>query len=83
MNDELHMTRIIDKLTDIGERLVAVETLLQELAINKRDMLLTLKDHANRISELEQHKTKVVNVKDIFMWAFMAIIAIVEIVQKL
>ena len=83
MNDELHMTRIIDKLTDIGERLVAVETLLQELTTDKRDILLTLKDHASRISELEKHKTKVVNVKDIFMWAFMAIIAIVEIVQKL
>ena len=78
MVDELLMTRIIDKLTDIGERLVAVETLLQELTTDKREILLTLKDHASRISELEQHRTKVVNVKDIFMWSFMAIIAILQ-----
>ena len=82
MVDEIHMTRIIDKLTDIGERLVVVETLLQELTERKKDIYITLKEHDERLTELEQHKARVVTFKDGITWLFMAIIAILGVINR-
>ena len=68
--------KIMDKLADIVQRLVVVETLLKERSADTDNIYKSLHDMDDRVSALEIHQTKVVSVKDVITWLFMAIIAI-------
>lgn len=68
--------KIMDKLTEISERLVKVETLLDKFTDDNKLIREKLNNHEGRLQDLEQHKTSVVNAKDIFTWSIMAAIAL-------
>lgn len=78
---ESQMEKIMSKLTDIGERLVKVETLLQERTTDTNIIFENLRQHENRINELEKHRTQVVSVKDILTWGAMFAIAVLGVIK--
>ena len=78
---ESQMEKIMSKLTDIGERLVKVETLLKERTADTNIIFDTLRQHESRINELEKHRTQVVSVKDILTWVAMFAIAALGVVK--
>lgn len=68
--------KIMDKLSEISERLVRVETLLEKITDENKAMKEKLNNHEGRLQDLEKHKTSVISAKDIFTWAVMAAIAL-------
>jgi hypothetical protein len=68
--------KIMLKLSEISERLVRVETLLDKLTDDNKLIREKLNNHEGRLQDLEQHKSTVVSAKDIFTWAVMAAIAL-------
>lgn len=75
--------RIMDALIDIrknqqdiSERLAKVEVMLDGLTDNIREMKRTLREHDERINDLETHKDVAIGAKDIFTWLAMAGIAL-------
>jgi len=78
---ESQMEKIMSKLTDIGERLVKVETLLKERTADTNIIFDTLRQHENRINELEKHRTQVVSVKDILTWVAMFAVAALGVIK--
>jgi len=68
--------KIMDKLSEISERLVRVETLLEKITDENRAMKEKQNNHEGRLQDLEQHKSTVVSAKDIITWAVMAAIAL-------
>ncbi len=68
--------KIMDKLSEISERLVRVETLLDKITDDNKAIREKLNNHEGRLQDLEQHKSTVISAKDIFTWAVMAAIAL-------
>ena len=68
--------KIMVKLSEISERLVRVETLLDKITDDNKAIKERLMNHEGRLQDLEQHKSTVVSAKDIFTWAVMAAIAL-------
>ena len=73
--------KIMDKLSEISERLVRVETLLEKITDENKAMKEKLNNHEGRLQDLEQHKTQVVSAKDIITWAVMAAIALLGVLK--
>ena len=57
MNAE-KVDKIMDKLSEISERMVRVETLLNELKDDSKAMKDKLNNHEGRLQDLEKHKTR-------------------------
>lgn len=68
--------KIMNKLSEISERLVRVETLLDKITDDNKAIKERLMNHEGRLQDLEQHKSTVISAKDIFTWAVMAAIAL-------
>jgi hypothetical protein len=68
--------KIMLKLSEISERLVRVETLLDKLTDDNKLIREKLNNHEGRLQDLEAHKTSVISAKDIFTWCVMAAIAL-------
>jgi len=68
--------KVMEKLADIVQRLVVVETLIKERKADTDEIYKSLHDMDDRVSALELHQTKVVSAKDVVTWLFMAVIAI-------
>jgi len=68
--------KIMNKLSEISERLVRVETLLDKITDDNDAIKERLMNHEGRLQDLEQHRTQVISAKDIFTWAVMAAIAL-------
>ena len=68
--------KIMNKLSEISERLVRVETLLDNITDDNKAIKDKLNNHEGRLQDLEQHRTQVVSAKDIFTWLAMAAIAL-------
>lgn len=66
----------MDKLSEISERLVRVETLLDEFKNDNKAIKAKLNNHEGRLQDLENHKASVISVKDIITWLVMAAIAL-------
>jgi len=66
----------MNKLSEISERLVRVETLLDKITDDNDAIKERLMNHEGRLQDLEQHRTQVISAKDIFTWAVMAAIAL-------
>ena len=80
--DEAKLSRMMDKLTEIGERLVVVETLLKERSSDTDTIYKTLRSHADRITDLERYQSKVVGAKDIFTWLAITAIGLYGVIKS-
>lgn len=82
MGSEEYGVKVMDKLTEIGERLAVVETLLKERSTDTDTIYKTLKSFGSRIGELEKHRNQVIGAKDVFTWLAMAAIAVWGVISK-
>ena len=53
--------KIMDKLSEISERLVRVETLLDKITDDNKAIREKLNNHEGRLQDLEQHKSTVIS----------------------
>ena len=82
MGNEEYINKVMDKLTDISERLAVVETLLKERSTDTDAINNTLKSFGNRLGELEKHRNQVIGAKDVVTWLAMAAIAAWGVISK-
>lgn len=64
------------KLDEIVERTIRMETMIESLASDTKDIRRTLHDHDERLHELENHKAATIGVKDIVTWLAMVGLAL-------
>ena len=81
MNEE-QTIKLMEKLNDISERIVKIETLMQEWSTDTKEIRQLLKEHERRIAELENHKSATVGAKDIIAWVAIAGIMVWEVLSK-
>lgn len=67
--------KMLEKLSDISERLAKVEVMLVERAHAAGDILDTLEKHEKRIRELEQSDAEMFTTKNLFVWGVATLIA--------
>lgn len=76
------LDKMFDKISEISERTVRVEVIMKEVANDINDTRRTLRNHEQRINELESHKDSVVGVKDVVAWLAIAGIMVWEVMSK-
>ena len=67
MNDEQVM-KLMDKLSELSERMARVETMLQANHDSDKAIVKTLADHDERIGALEQSRASALSYKEIIAW---------------
>ena len=67
MNDEQIM-KLMDKLSELSERMARVETMLQANHDSDKAIAKTLADHDERIGLLEQSRASAMSYKEIVAW---------------
>ena len=66
--DESQIMKLMDKLSEMSERLARVETMLQANASEYKHINDTLIDHDERLDLLEQAKASAMSVKEVVAW---------------
>lgn len=69
------VVKMLEKLSDISERLAKVEVMLNERVRAAGDILDTLEQHEDRIRELEQSDAEMFTTKNLFVWGVATLIA--------
>ena len=69
------VVKMLEKLSDISERLAKVEVMLGERSRATSEILDTLDQHEERIRELEQSDTEMFTTKNLFVWGVATLIA--------
>lgn len=67
--DEAQVIKLMDKLSELSERMARVETLLQTNHDADKAIAKTLADHDERIDALEQSKASAMSVKEFIAWS--------------
>ena len=67
--DEAQIIKLMDKLSELSERMARVETLLQTNHDADKAIAKTLADHDERIDALEQSKASAMSVKELVAWS--------------
>lgn len=67
--DEAQIIKLMDKLSELSERMARVETLLQTNHDADKAIAKTLADHDERIDALEQSKASAMSVKEFIAWS--------------
>ena len=67
--DEAQIIKLMDKLSELSERMARVETLLQTNNDADKAIAKTLADHDERIDALEQAKASAMSVKELIAWS--------------
>lgn len=67
--DETQVIKLMDKLSELSERMARVETMLQANHDSDKAIANTLADHDERIDALEQSKASAMSVKELIAWS--------------
>ena len=67
--DEVQIIKLMEKLSELSERMARVETLLQTNHDADKAIAKTLADHDERIATLEQSKASAMSVKELIAWS--------------
>lgn len=67
--DEAQIIKLMDKLSELSERMARVETLLQTNHDADKAIAKTLADHDERIDALEQSKASAMSIKELVAWS--------------
>ena len=76
MMEQDDVVKMLEKLSDISERLAKVEVMLNERVRTAGDILDTLEQHEERIRELEQSDAEMFTMKNLFVWGVATLIAL-------
>lgn len=74
--EQTDVVKMLEKLSDISERLAKVEVMLNERSHATSEILETLEQHEERIRELEQSDTEMFTTKNLFVWGVATLIAV-------
>ena len=74
--DNEQIIKLMDKLSELSERMARVETMLQANHDADKNISKTLAEHDERIDALEQSKASAISIKELVAWAIMASIAL-------
>lgn len=67
--DSEQVMKLMDKLSELSERMARVETLLQTNHDADKAIAKTLADHDERIDALEQSKASAMSIKELIAWS--------------
>lgn len=70
------VVKMLEKLSDISERLAKVEVMLSERSRATNEIVETLEQHEDRIRNLEQADTQIFTTKNLFVWGIAVLIAL-------
>ena len=70
------VVKMLEKLSDISERLAKVEVMLSERTRATSEIVETLEQHEDRIRNLEQADTEMFTTKSLFVWGIATLIAL-------
>lgn len=70
------VVKMLEKLSDISERLAKVEVMLSERSRATSEIVETLEQHEDRIRNLEQADTQIFTTKNLFVWGIAVLIAL-------
>ena len=70
------VVKMLEKLSDISERLAKVEVMLSERSRAASEIVETLEQHEDRIRSLEQADTEMFTTKNLFVWGIATLIAL-------
>lgn len=70
------VVKMLEKLSDISERLAKVEVMLSERSRATNGIVETLEQHDERIRILEQSDTEIFTTKNLFVWGVATLIAL-------
>lgn len=73
--EQTDVVKMLEKLSDISERLAKVEVMLNERVRAAGDILDTLEQHEERIRELEQSDAEMFTTKNLFVWGVATLVA--------
>lgn len=76
MMEPKDVVKMLEKLSDISERLAKVEVMLSERSRATSEIVETLEQHEDRIRNLEQSDTQIFTTKNLFVWGIAVIIAL-------
>lgn len=76
MMEQNDVVKMLEKLSDISERLAKVEVMLSERSRATSEIVETLEQHEDRIRNLEQSDTQIFTTKNLFVWGIAVIIAL-------
>lgn len=76
MMEQNDVVKMLEKLSDISERLAKVEVMLGERSRAASEIVETLDQHEHRIRSLEQSDTQMFTAKNLFVWGIAIIIAL-------
>lgn len=71
------IVKMLEKLSDISERLAKVEVMLGERSRVAGEVVEKLEEHEHRIRELEQSDTQIFTAKNLFVWGIALLVALV------
>lgn len=74
--EQTDVVKMLEKLSDISERLAKVEVMLSERSRATSEIVETLEQHEDRIRNLEQSDTQIFTTKNLFVWGIAVIIAL-------
>lgn len=66
--DEAQVMKLMDKLSELSERMARVETMLQANHDSDKAIMKTLAGHDERIGALEQSRASAMSYKEIIAW---------------
>lgn len=66
--DEAQIIKLMEKLSELSERMARVETMLQANHDSDKAIAKTLADHDERIAALEQSRASAMGYKEIIAW---------------
>ena len=75
MMEQDDVVKMLEKLSDISERLAKVEVMLSERPRATSGIVETLEQHEERIRELGQSDTEMFTTKNLFVWGVAILIA--------
>lgn len=76
MMEQDDVVKMLEKLSDISERLAKVEVMLSERSHATKEIVETLEQHEDRIRSLEQADTEMFTAKNLFVWGVATLIAL-------
>ena len=66
--DESQVMKLMDKLSELSERMARVETMLQANHDSDKAIMKTLAGHDERIGALEQSRASAMGYKEVIAW---------------
>lgn len=74
--------KLMDKLSELSERIARVETMLRERASEVEEINNILKQHNDRIAILEQGKASLTDMTSFLGWAVATAVAIWSVITR-